>query len=96
MAVTTGTRPEKRDYLRAAIHPYDDSARPQEVFEDWNPEYHRLLSHYHGMTGESAILNTSFNLHGYPVVHTPQDALEVFNRSDLTHLALGDFLLAKR
>src|SRR5262249_26087181 len=27
------------------------------------------------MTGEEIILNTSFNLHGFPIVYTPQHAL---------------------
>ncbi len=41
------------------------------------------------------VLNTSFNLHGYPIVYTPTDALDVFNRSGLAHLAMGNVLVSK-
>jgi carbamoyltransferase len=36
------------------------------------------------------ILNTSFNLHGFPVVYMPKDALEVFSKYGLRYLALGN------
>jgi len=34
-----------------------------------------LLKHYESITGEGIILNTSFNLHGYPLVNEPAEAL---------------------
>jgi carbamoyltransferase len=96
MILTLDSRPEKREAMAAAIHPYDATGRPQEVYESWNPDYHRLISHFEQITGEAIILNTSFNLHGEPVVCSPEDALRVFDISGLEHLALGDFLLAKK
>ena len=96
MILTLDSRPEKRDAMAAAIHPYDATGRPQEVYESWNPDYHRLISHFEQMTGEAIILNTSFNLHGEPVVCSPEDALRVFDISGLEHLAIGNFLLSKK
>jgi carbamoyltransferase len=96
MILTLDSRPEKRDAMAAAIHPYDATGRPQEVYESWNPDYHRLISHFEQLTGESIILNTSFNLHGEPVVCSPEDALRVFDISGLEHLAIGNFLLSKK
>jgi carbamoyltransferase len=84
------------DELKAAIHPYDLTARPQVVYEDWNPGLHRILSEFERRTGRGAILNTSFNLHGSPIVNTPAEALEVFSESGLRHLALNDYLVSKR
>ncbi len=81
--------------MQAAIHPYDRSARPQVVTRDWNPDYHRLMKEFESLTGRGAILNTSFNLHGYPIVCTPEDAVDVFLRSGMTHLALENFLVTK-
>ena len=49
-----------------------------------------------GVRGAGAVLNTSFNLHGEPIVYSPADAIEVFVRSGLTHLALNHFLVSKR
>ena len=96
MIITFDTRPEKRERIIAAIHPYDCTGRPQEVRKDWNPDYYRLIQHYESLTGEALILNTSFNLHGEPVVCSPEDALRVFDISGLQHLAIGDQLLSKR
>lgn len=82
--------------LAAAIHPYDRSARPQIVTREWNPGYHHLISEFQRHTGRGAILNTSFNLHGFPIANTPEDALEVLKNSGLDHLLLGHFLVHKR
>ncbi|HUO35377.1 MAG TPA: carbamoyltransferase C-terminal domain-containing protein [Candidatus Acidoferrum sp.] len=95
MIMTFDTREEKRASIAAAIHPYDHTGRPQEVSEAANPDYHRLLKYFDEFTGEGLILNTSFNLHGEPVVSSPDDALRVFDRSGLRHLALGNFLISK-
>ena len=96
MILTLDSRPEKREVMAAAIHPYDATGRPQEVYSSWNPDYHRLISHFEQLTGEAIILNTSFNLHGEPVVCSPEDALRVFDISGLEHLAIGSFLLSKK
>lgn len=95
MIMTFDTRPEKRNLISAAIHPCDHTGRPQEVTENSNRDYYRLLKYYEDMTGEGLILNTSFNLHGEPVVCSPEDALRVFDLSGLQHLALGNFLLSR-
>ncbi len=81
--------------VRAACHPEDGTIRPQVVTREQNPGYHRLLEHFQARTGRGAILNTSFNIHGEPIVSTPEDAVDVMRRSGLRHLALGPFLISK-
>lgn len=81
--------------IQAAVHPYDNTARPQIVSREWNPDYHRLLEEFQRLTGRGALLNTSFNLHGYPIVGSPEDAVSVFLESGMTHLAIGSFLAQK-
>jgi carbamoyltransferase len=83
------------DEFQAATHPYDRTVRPQEVYEAWNPQYFRLIAEFEKITGRGIILNTSLNLHGYPLVCSPDQALQVFVKSGLPHLALGNFLLSK-
>ena len=95
MIITFDTKENKRECFSAAIHPYDFTGRPQEVNEAWNPRYYKLIKHFESLTGEGIILNTSFNLHGEPVVCSPDDALRVFDISGLQHLAIEDFLLTK-
>jgi carbamoyltransferase len=89
------TRPESRDALAAALHPYDFTTRPQEVQAAHNPDFHRLLEVYESITGEAAVLNTSFNLHGEPIVYRARDAMDVFVRSGLQYMALGNWWVEK-
>jgi carbamoyltransferase len=89
------SRPEKRSAFAAAQHPYDFTTRPHEVFEEHNGDYHRLLQEYESRTGEGILLNTSFNLHGEPIVYRAHDAVDVFLRSGLTHMALGNWWVEK-
>lgn len=90
------SRPEKRAAFRAAQHPYDFTTRPQEVSAASNPDYYRLLREYEVCTGEGIVLNTSFNLHGEPIVYRARDAVDVFLRSGLQYMALGNWWVEKQ
>jgi carbamoyltransferase len=79
----------------SAAHPYDHTIRPQILYRQWNPDYYALLEAFEQKTGRGILLNTSFNLHGAPIVSTPSDALQVFDVSGLKYLAIGNFLLRK-
>ena len=82
--------------IAATVHPYDKTCRPQTVRNEWNPGYHRLIKSFESATGIGAILNTSFNLHGYPIVGTPQMALWTLENSKLDGLILGNYLVTKK
>jgi carbamoyltransferase len=83
------------EHLRAALHQGDHTLRPQVIEQSANPDYYRLIQSFEKRTGVGAVLNTSFNLHGYPLVATPEQALMTFERSGLRHLALEGFYIAK-
>jgi len=80
-----------RKYSPAVVH-LDGTARPQVVHADASPGLHRILRLVHGETGVPSVLNTSFNLHGEPIVHTPAQAIRSFLRARLDALAIGPFL----
>jgi len=82
--------------LIAGIHPRDRTVRPQIVDAESNPGFHRLIKAYERLTGTGAIVNTSLNLHGEPLVSTPADALRLFELSGLGHLALGNLMISKQ
>jgi carbamoyltransferase len=84
-----------RTHLRAALRPYDLTMRPQMVTRQDTPDYHDLLSKFASLTNIGGILNTSFNIHGKPIVMSPIDALIAFSESGLRAMALEDFLLEK-
>lgn len=96
MMVSFNSTEKARKELVAAIHQADKSLRPQIVRADWNPGYHKLISAFERQTGIGAVLNTSFNIHGEPIVGSPADAISTMDRSGLVHLIVGHLLLQKR
>jgi carbamoyltransferase len=62
--------------LRAAIHQVDSTLRAQIVYKDLNPNYHDIISEFSKITGVGALLNTSLNIHGKPIVHKPIDVID--------------------
>jgi carbamoyltransferase len=96
MMLAFPTNPKRRDEIVAAVHPQDGTARAHIVDEAWNPGYHRVIREFESRTGIGAVLNTSFNLHGEPLVCSPEDAVDTFERSGLPHLALGRLLISKK
>lgn len=83
------------DEVVAACHPEDKTIRPQIVEHAWNPGYHRLIERFSEKTGRGILLNTSFNLHGEPIVSRPIEGVDILERSGLGVLALGPFLIRR-
>jgi carbamoyltransferase len=96
MMLAFPTNAKGRDQIVAAIHPHDGTARAHILDETWNPPYYRVIREFERRTGIGAVLNTSFNLHGEPLVASAQDAVDTFERSGLPHLALGHWLISKK
>jgi carbamoyltransferase len=71
----------------------DGSCRPQMVADDAPGPFAEMLRHMHTRIGIGAVLNTSFNIHGSPLVCTPEEALDVFIESGADALAIGPFLV---
>jgi carbamoyltransferase len=94
MILTAQVRPEKRSVIPSVTH-VDGSARPQTVEREINPLYYRLIDEFGKITGVPVIMNTSFNLRGEAIVHTPTDAIRTFFSSGMDALAIGNFLVEK-
>jgi carbamoyltransferase len=94
MILTAQVRPEKRGVIPSVTH-VDGSARPQTVEKVINPLYWRLIDEFGKRTGVPVILNTSFNLRGEAIVHTPTDAMRTFFSSGMDALVIGSFLVEK-
>lgn len=95
MMLGYNSTPLARKELKAALHPYDFTLRPQILSNDINPDYYRLIQEFEKLTGIGAVLNTSFNLHGSPIVLGPNEALDAFENSGLEYLTLGNYLISK-
>ena len=83
-------------HLRAALHQADHTLRPQVLEYNANPSYYRLIENFEKRTGIGAILNTSYNLHGFPLVSSLDQAIMTIENSELKFIAIGDFLLQKK
>ncbi len=94
MILTAQVRPRKREVIPSVTH-VDGSARPQTVEKEINPLYYRLIDEFGMRTGVPVIMNTSFNLRGEAIVHTPTDAIRTFFSSGMDALFLGSFLVEK-
>jgi carbamoyltransferase len=86
-------RPEKRNLLCAVNH-VDDTGRLQTVTREENPMYYDLIAAFHRKTGIPVVLNTSFN-ENEPIVCTPDEAIDCFQRTRMDVLAIGPFLVTK-
>ena len=94
MTLAFRTRPEHREKLAGVIN-IDGTCRPQFVGEE-NPAYRRLLEKIKETLGHGVVLNTSFNIHGDPMVCTPADAVETFKRTGVRYLFLEDYLVERK
>jgi carbamoyltransferase len=82
--------------MRAGCHPADRSARAQILTEQANPRLYSILVEFKRITGRGALINTSFNLHGFPIVNTPAEAIDVLERSGLDGLILNHYVVLKK
>ena len=73
----------------------DGTARVQTISAHQNSMLHRLLVEFELKTGCPAILNTSFNVRGQPIVCSVQDAVDCFLETGLDCLVVGNSLLQK-
>lgn len=87
---------EKRDEIIAGIHPWDKTCRPQTLAQPWNPQYFEVIDTFRKKMGVGGLLNTSFNLHGYPMVCDPKEALWTLENSELDGLAIGNYYITRK
>ncbi len=84
----------ERSNIQSVTH-LDFSARIQTVSKQTNPRYWELINAFKGITGDSLVVNTSFNVRGEPPVCSPDDAYRCFMRTEMDYLVIGDYLFAK-
>jgi len=94
MLYVVPVRPSQQSALPAITH-VDGTGRLQTVFRDTNPRYYQLIERFGQATGVPAVLNTSFNLKGEPIVNTPANAFNTFSKSEMDTLVLENFIVQK-
>ncbi len=81
--------------LPAVVH-IDKTTRPHFVRKSINPGYWKIINEFSKISGEAAVLNTSFNAKEEPIVCSPEDAVKTFLRTGLDYLAIENFMVSKK
>lgn len=94
MILAFDTKKNKIKDIVSATH-IDGTCRPQTVKRKTNRVYYDLIKQFKGATGVPALINTSFNIRGEPIVCTPLDAFNTFAKTEIDYLILGNCLISK-
>lgn len=86
---------EMKNRLEAITH-VDGTARIQSVTRDYNELFYNIINDFYKLTGIPVVINTSFNVKGEPIVCTPEEAIDSFEKMNLDYLALGHYLIKKK
>lgn len=86
---------EMKKRLEAITH-VDGTARIQSVTREYNELFYNIINEFYRLTGIPVVINTSFNVKGEPIVCTPAEAIDSFERMNLDYLALGNCLIKKK
>jgi len=92
MTVTFNCTEKMRAQSPGVVH-VDGTARPQILDPETAPDLYRIAKAYYELTGIPSLINTSFNMHGEPIVCSPEDALRSFKQGKLDYLAIGNWLV---
>ncbi len=90
MTITFEVTPPVAERSPGVVH-LDNTARPQVIHEEDNADYYAIIRRYHELCGVPSVINTSFNMHGEPIVCTPDDAIRAFKASGLHRMIVGPF-----
>jgi carbamoyltransferase len=84
MMYAVDVKEDKKDLIPAVLH-VDDTCRIQTVSKEGNEHYYNLIEEFYKLTDIPLLFNTSFNLAGYPLVESIDDALKVLNDSEMEY-----------
>ena len=84
----------KVDTLPSITH-VDGTARLQTVTEESHPDFYELLTEFGKISETNVLLNTSFNIRGYPILSRIEDALYALNNTDMDYVVIEDYLFTK-
>lgn len=95
MTITFNVKEAWQNKIPAVNH-INNSARVQTVAKTPGSLFHELISDFYKLTDTPAVLNTSFNVMGQPIVETAKDALTTFASSGMDATFIGPFLITKK
>ncbi|MGZ3690331.1 MAG: carbamoyltransferase C-terminal domain-containing protein, partial [Pseudobdellovibrio sp.] len=94
MQTAAAVKPEAQSKIRSTIH-IDGTTRPQICSIEDDRSYYQLLTAFGERSGLAALLNTSFNLSGFPLVNSSHEALLMFMSTAMDVLVLDRHVIEK-
>jgi carbamoyltransferase len=80
--------------IPAVVH-HDKTVRPQIVHREQNDLYWETINEFGKITDAYAVMNTSFNVKGEPIVCAPREAVRCLFDTGLDALVIGSFIVEK-
>lgn len=81
-----------KEKIPAVVH-IDGTLRPQVIKREDNKLLYDLLKVFGLLTGEEALINTSFNIAGEPIVCSPLHAIIAYLRGGIDYLVIGHYII---
>ncbi|MBW9220230.1 hypothetical protein KKP89_02240 [Methanothermococcus sp. SCGC AD-155-N22] len=94
MTMVFEVKEDVRERIEGVVH-VDNTTRPQTLKRDFNRVYYDTIKYIHESIDLPVVLNTSFNIHGEPIVCTELDGIRTF-RTVGDALLLGNWLIEKK
>lgn len=94
MTMAYRVKRERAEMMKSVMH-IDMTARPQMVGDE-NRNYKSMLESVRKKSGYGVVLNTSFNIHGMPIVCTPEDAIMTMKKTKTRYMFLGDYFVENK
>jgi carbamoyltransferase len=85
MSFAVDAKSQAIEKIPSIVH-VDNTCRIQTVTQEQNLNYYNLILEFYKKTGVPVLLNTSFNLAGFPIVETLDQAIHVCRLSKFKHL----------
>ena len=95
MSYAPRVKEEYIDKLPSITH-IDNTARLQTVTEKSHKHFYELLTEFGKISKTNVLLNTSFNIRGYPILSTIEDALYALENTKMDYVVIEDYLFEKQ
>ncbi len=90
---------DRLEFLKSpvpAVTHLDNSSRIQTIPKNDPRLVRKILESFYKISGCPVLVNTSFNVRGEPIVHSPKDAIRCFMTTGIDVLVIQNFVVYKR
>ena len=94
MSFAPKVKEEYHEQLKSITH-VDGTSRLQTVSENGHKVFTDILNELKNRDEIPVILNTSFNIRGFPILTTIEDALHVLDNTELDHVVVEGYIFSK-